>query len=158
MALLLALTNGCVVARPQTLSHCGRLDLATLGGSKVLPPCWLVARWHPPLSLSPGNGQRRKGILEGVTDESPSLQTLWQYALRFTVEELFLDSKLGAFELEDSQLRSEDALRSLYLVAAIAILYATTQGMAVQIAGLRQQVDPHWRRGISASQDRIAAA
>lgn len=40
-----------------------------------------------------------------ITDETPSLQTLWQYALRFRVEELFLDSKSGAFELEDSRLR-----------------------------------------------------
>jgi Transposase DDE domain len=84
-----------------------------------------------------------------VTDEPPSLQTLWQYALRFRVEELFLDSKSGAFELEDSRLRSEAALERLYLVAALALLYATTQGMSVQIAGLRQQVDPHWQRGIS---------
>ncbi len=84
-----------------------------------------------------------------VTDEAPTLQTLWQYALRFRVEELFLDSKSGAFELEDSRLRSEAALERLYLVAALAILYATTQGMAVQMAGLRQRVDPHWQRGIS---------
>lgn len=84
-----------------------------------------------------------------ITDEPPSLQTLWQYALRFRVEELFLDSKSGAFELEDSRLRSEAALERLYLVAALGLLYATTQGLAVQLAGLRQQVDPHWRRGIS---------
>jgi hypothetical protein len=84
-----------------------------------------------------------------ITDEPPTLQTLWDYALRFRVEELFLDSKSGVFQLEDSRLRSEAALERLYLVAAIAILYATTQGMAVQLAGLRQQVDPHWRRGIS---------
>ena len=84
-----------------------------------------------------------------ATDENPSLQTLWDYALRFCVEELFLDSKSGAFELADSRLRSTDALERLYLVAAVALLYATTQGIAVQLAGLRQQVDPHWRRGIS---------
>jgi hypothetical protein len=84
-----------------------------------------------------------------ITSEPPTLQTLWQYALRFRVEELFLDSKSGAFELEDSRLRCEKALERLYLVAAIALLYSTTQGMAVQIAGLRQQVDPHWRRGLS---------
>lgn len=48
-----------------------------------------------------------------ITDEPPTLQTLWQYALRFRVEELFLDSKSGAFELEDSRLRSEDALERL---------------------------------------------
>lgn len=103
--------------------HCTNLVLATVKGAKE---SWAV-----------------------VTDESPSLQTLWQYALRFQVEELFLDSKSGAFELEDSRLRSAPALERLYLVAAIAILYATIQGMAVQVAGLRQQVDPHWRRGIS---------
>ncbi len=28
-----------------------------------------------------------------ITDEDPTLQTLWQYALRFRIEELFLDSK-----------------------------------------------------------------
>jgi hypothetical protein len=84
-----------------------------------------------------------------VTDEPATLQTLWQYALRFQVEELFLDSKSGAFELEDSRLRSAAALERLYLVAAIALLFATSQGMAVQLAGFRQQVDPHWRRGIS---------
>jgi hypothetical protein len=84
-----------------------------------------------------------------ITDESPTLKTLWQYALRFRVEELFLDSKSGAFELEDSRINSAEALSRLYLVAAVALLYGTTQGLAVQLAGLRQQVDPHWQRGIS---------
>ena len=51
--------------------------------------------------------------------------------------------------LEDSRLRSALALERLYLVAAVALLYGTTQGMAVHIAGLRQQVAPHWRRGLS---------
>lgn len=93
-----------------------------------------------------------KGVEEPwavITDERPSLKTLWQYGLRFRVEELFLDSKSGAFELEDSRIRSAPALERLYLVAAIALLYGTTTGMAVQLEGLRQQVDPHWRRGLS---------
>lgn len=77
-------------------------------------------------------------------------QTLWQYALRFREYELFLDSKSGAFGLEDSRLRSAAALERLYLVAAVALLYATTMGMAVQVAGLRRQVDPHWQRGVLA--------
>jgi hypothetical protein len=84
-----------------------------------------------------------------VTDEAPSLQTLHEYALRFCVEELFLDSKSGAFELEDSRLRNAKSLFILYLIAALALLYSTTQGMAVQIAGLRSIVDPHWNRGLS---------
>jgi hypothetical protein len=83
-----------------------------------------------------------------ATDAPPSLQTLWDDALRFCVEELFGDSKSGAFELSDSRLRSTEALERLYLVAAIALLYAPLV-MAVQLAGLRQQVDPHYKRGIS---------
>jgi hypothetical protein len=31
----------------------------------------------------------------------------------------------------------------------VALLYATTQGLAVQMSGQRRQVDPHWKRGIS---------
>ena len=84
-----------------------------------------------------------------ITDEVPSLQTLNHYSSRFCVEELFLDSKSGAFGLSDSRLRHTDALKRLYLIAAVAILYATTTGMSVTIAGLRTTVDPHWRRGLS---------
>jgi Transposase DDE domain len=84
-----------------------------------------------------------------ITDEVPSLQTLRHYSLRFCVEELFLDSKSGAFGLSDSRLRDVDAIKRLYLIAAVALLYATTTGLTVQIAGLRTTVDPHWRRGLS---------
>ena len=55
-----------------------------------------------------------------ITDEKPSLQTLWQYGLRFRVEELFLDSKSGAFQLEESKIRDRHALERLYLVVALA--------------------------------------
>ena len=95
---------------------------------------------------------RVKGVQEPwavITDEEPSLQTLWQYGLRFRVEELFLDSKSGAFELEESRIRDSKFLERLYLVVALALLFATTQGMAVQLEGLRSQVDPHWKRGLS---------
>ena len=44
--------------------------------------------------------------------------TLWNYSSRFCVEELFLDSKSGAFGLEDSRLRHTDALKRLYLLAS----------------------------------------
>ena len=44
----------------------------------------------------------------------------WQYALRFRVEERFLDSKSEVFELEASSIRSATALEfRLYLVAAV---------------------------------------
>jgi len=84
-----------------------------------------------------------------ITDEEPTLQTLWQYALRFRIEELFLDSKSGAFQLEESKIRDCKALERLYLVVALALLFATAHGMIVQLKGLRTQVDPHWERGLS---------
>lgn len=70
--------------------------------------------------------------------------------MRFQVEELFLDSKSGAFELEDSRIRERPSTnRGSTPVTAVAMLDATTQGMAVQLEGLRRQVDPHCQRGIS---------
>ena len=93
-----------------------------------------------------------KGVKEPwavITDESPSLQTLWQYGLRFRVEELFLDSKSGVFQLEDSKIRHAKALERLYLIVALALLFATCHGMTLQLKGLRTQVDPHWKRGLS---------
>jgi hypothetical protein len=84
-----------------------------------------------------------------ITDENPSLKTLWQYGLRFRVEELFLDSKSGVFQLEDSKIRNCKALERLYLIVALALLFATCYGMTIQVKGLRTQVDPHWKRGLS---------
>jgi Transposase DDE domain len=84
-----------------------------------------------------------------ITDEEPSLQTLWQYGLRFRVEELFLDSKSGAFLLEESRIRDCQSLERLYLVVALALLFSTAHGMTVQLNGLRRAVDPHWKRGLS---------
>ncbi|MDJ0592310.1 MAG: hypothetical protein QNJ72_20340 [Pleurocapsa sp. MO_226.B13] len=74
---------------------------------------------------------------------------MWQYALRFRIEELFLDSKSGGFQLEESKIRHPRALERLYLVVALALLFATVHGMKVQLKGLRTQVDPHWERGLS---------
>jgi hypothetical protein len=95
-----------------------------------------------------------KGVPEPwavITDEEPSRQTLWQYGLRFRVEELFLNSKSAVFQLEESKIRSVQALERLYLVIALALLFAvceavsfrTSQVMAIQLQGLRQRVDPH---------------
>ena len=108
---------------------------------------WADGIHHANLVLATVSGAKDSWAV--ITDEVPSLQTLWNYSSRFCVEELFLDSKSGAFELEDSRLRHTEALKRLYLIAAVALLYATTTGMTVQISGLRTTVDPHWRRGLS---------
>lgn len=48
-----------------------------------------------------------------------------------------------------SNLRIVSLIKRLYLVVALALSFATCQGMAVQLKGLRTRVDPHWNRGIS---------
>ena len=58
----------------------------------------------------------------------------------FASRNYFWTVSRGRLRSEDSRLRSVAALERLYLVAAIAILYATTQGMAVQIAFLTPTV------------------
>lgn len=35
------------------------------------------------------------------------------------------------------------------MVVALALLFSTVHGMTIQIKGLRQRVDPHWKRGLS---------
>jgi hypothetical protein len=108
---------------------------------------WSDGRWRCNLLLVNVKGVKEPWAV--ITNEPPSLNTLWQYALRFRVEEFFLDSKSGVFALEVSGIRSAQALERPYLVATVAILYGTTQGMAMQLDGLRTKVDPHWQRGIS---------
>lgn len=108
---------------------------------------WLDGECRSNLVLANVKGAKEPWAV--ITDEEPTLQTLWQYALRFRIEELFLDSKSGAFQLEESKIRDRQALERLYLVVALAILFTTSHGMAVQLKGLRTQVDPHWERGLS---------
>jgi hypothetical protein len=108
---------------------------------------WLDGKYRCNVVLANVRGVKEPWAV--ITDENPSLQTLWQYGLRFRVEELFLDSKSGVFQLEDSKIRHAKALERLYLIVALALLFATCHGMTLQLKGLRSQVDPHWKRGLS---------
>jgi hypothetical protein len=53
------------------------------------------------------------------------------------------------FQLADSGLRDPQRIDRLLLVIAIAVLAGSLQGYALSLAGLRRQVDPHWKRGMS---------
>lgn len=108
---------------------------------------WRNGKCHSNFVLANVKGAKEPWAV--VTDENPTLKTLWQYALRFRIEELFLDSKSGAFQLEESKIRDCKALERLYLVVALGLLFATVHGMTIQLKGLRTQVDPHWERGLS---------
>ena len=111
-----------------------------------------VRLWEPGLEMVNLVSAYPNGVKESwavITNETPTLQTLWQYGFRFCIEELFLDSKSGAFGLVDSRIRTPQQLNRLYLVVAVAILYSTLQGLNIQLSGLRKQVDIHHLRGLS---------
>jgi hypothetical protein len=84
-----------------------------------------------------------------ISNAKPSLDLVWSYGRRFCCEQLFRDQKSGVFQLEDSGLRDSKRLDRLLLVVAIAVLICSLQGYALSLAGLRRQVDPHWKRGMS---------
>ena len=80
---------------------------------------WEEARFQAHLALASVPGAKDKWAI--LTNEEPSLETFWQYGLRFRIEHLFLDSKSGAFQWQLSRVRSVECLERLYLVIAIAI-------------------------------------
>jgi hypothetical protein len=84
-----------------------------------------------------------------ISDEGADLKTLEEYGLRFDIEENFLDDKSNGFQLEDSLMRSADALERLCFVLAITTLYLVSVGTSVVSQGKRRVVDPHWFRGAS---------
>ena len=84
-----------------------------------------------------------------ISNGAPTLDLVWSYAERFCCEQLFRDQKSGLFQLECSGLRDPERIDRLLLVVAVAVLASSLQGYALSIEGLRRQVDPHWRRGMS---------
>ena len=84
-----------------------------------------------------------------ISSRAPDLDLVWSYEKRFCCEQLFRDQKSGVFHLAESGLREPQRIDRLLLVVAIAVLAGSLQGYALSLAGLRRQVDPHWKRGMS---------
>ena len=84
-----------------------------------------------------------------ISNAAPTLDLVWSYAERFCCEQLFRDQKSGLFQLACSGLRDPERIDRLLLVVAIAVLASSLQCYALSLDGLRRQVDPHWRRGMS---------
>jgi hypothetical protein len=84
-----------------------------------------------------------------ISNRAPDLDLVWSYEKRFCCEQLFRDQKSGIFHLASSGLREPQRIDRLLLVVAIAVLAGSLQGYALSLAGLRRQVDPHWKRGMS---------
>ena len=84
-----------------------------------------------------------------LSDEPTGPETLYEYGLRFNIEEGFLDQKSNGFRWESSKLRDRHALQRLCFVMAVATLILICQGTTVVAEGNRRVVDPHWFRGHS---------
>lgn len=84
-----------------------------------------------------------------VSDEPTDVSTLDEYALRFDIEENFLDDKSNGFQVEASKLDDTRAIGRLFFVLAVATLHFTSVGVGVVKAKMRRWVDTHWDRGKS---------
>lgn len=84
-----------------------------------------------------------------VSSDPTDISTLDEYALRFGIEENFLDDKSGGFQVESGELDDPQAIARLFLVLAVATLLFTSIGVAVVKIKARRWVDTHWDRGLS---------
>ncbi len=84
-----------------------------------------------------------------ISNDPTGLSSLDEYALRFDIEESFLDDKSGGFQVESTKLDDAQAIGRLFLVLAVATLYFTSVGVEVVNQEKRRWVDTHWDRGMS---------
>jgi len=102
-----------------------------------------------PVNIALANPQADEEPWYIISDTPTNLTTLDEYALRFDIEENFLDDKSNGFQAEATQLDDAQAIARLFLVLAVATLHFTSVGVAVVKQKTRRWVDTHWDRGMS---------
>ena len=128
--------------------------------SRLLPPQGPIRLYHTlqvtarrfgPIHLALGHVRTQHGYEKWalLSDLPTSLTTFEQYALRFDIEENFLDDKSAGFQLEASLFDDAETLSRFCLLLATATLYLVSTGTAVVAMNLRPLVDTHWQRGLS---------
>lgn len=106
-------------------------------------------QWYGPVHVIFGCNSINGELWAVVSDEPTTLQTFREYALRFDIEETFLDDQSSGWNLQKSEIRSVCDLSRLCFILAVATLYVTAQGVEVVESGKRRWVDVHWFRGNS---------
>jgi hypothetical protein len=130
--------------------------------AKFCQGIYLTEEQYGPVNVAFAQPENIKDCWQVVSDEPASIRTFEEYGWRFQIEEGFRDEKSGGLNvlelrrhlsgqlhLEDSHLRSAVKLERTVLIHAIAMLFSISEGTSVVENGLRRQVDPHWKRGIS---------
>jgi len=96
---------------------------------------WVVGRWHSPLQSSFGDRFRCQGFLGSCQTNAHFTNPL---AICRGFEELFLDSKSGAFELTDSRLRPPIPRAVVFGSGGFALCHNSRDGRTTG----RRPVDP----------------
>lgn len=85
-----------------------------------------------------------------LSDRRASLKTFERYGERFGgIEPHFQDYQSAGFELPDSRLRGAQALQTLLMLLATAMLIAISAAITLVADGKRSSLDWHSRRGLS---------
>jgi hypothetical protein len=101
------------------------------------------------LSLSAGWAKGSREAWYVLSGDMASTEVFMDYARRFGIEEGFRDEKSGGFDLEESHIRDEQKLERLILVISTALIVAVSEGVSVILEEKREEVDAHWRQGLS---------
>jgi len=148
--------NFCIRVKSNTIVQFNEGTVTNAG--QLCPPTGCASFYNDVSILTEGIGTINLAVANAadakeawyiITDEQADLSTLDDYALRFDIEENFLDDKSNGFQVESSKLKDPDKLSRLFLIIATATLYFTTVGVGVVHLKKRRWVDTHWDRGMS---------
>jgi hypothetical protein len=128
-----------------------RFLMPAKGQALFVHKVWITNRKLGPVHLAMAYAKTANGHQDWaiVSDLPTGLHTFDEYALRFDLEESFLDDKSAGFQIESGEVRDAQALTRLGLILAAATLFLVSLGTAVVSLGVRAQVDAHWQRGLS---------
>ena len=117
--------------------------------AKFYQGVYLTEEQYGPVCVAFAKPENVKDCWQVVSSEASSMSTFEEYGWRFQIEEGFKDTKSGGLNLEGSHLRSAIKLERMVIIHAIGMLFSISEGTSIVENGLRRQVDPHWKRGLS---------
>jgi hypothetical protein len=141
--------NAYRAGKRQNKPYCLLKMTAQYGHARFYHNVYVTDSYYGKVHLAFARHSKKQETWLIASDEPTSLETFTEYGLRFDIEEGFKDDKSGLFQLESSQFRDAQALTRLYLPIAVATLFLTSQGVDVVTRGIRQEIDPHWKRALS---------
>lgn len=122
---------------------------AQYGHARFYHNVYLTDNYHGKVHLAFARHTGKTETWLIASNEPTDRETFIEYGLRFDIEEGFKDDKSGVFKLESLKIRDAEALTRFYTVIALAKLFLISQGVEVVTKGLRREIDPHWKRGLS---------